>query len=273
LGEGSLLSIFEELGHFFSRSSAERAQDDPPSNEIFRGTGAGLEERTGMSQSRYILLVDDEPAITESLAYALSREGFRSQAAGSLAEATQLLHKEEPALIILDLMLPDGNGLDWLRALRSQHRQPVIILSSHDEAIDRIIGLEMGADDYVDKPFSPREIVARVRAVLRRVAPQEGEVSAPRLRIDSDRYQAWGQGQALNLSRTEFELLQVFIARPGQVFPRGLLLDKIWGPNVVVSTRTVDVHIKSLRKKLVATGLPAETIETVRGVGYRLAEP
>ncbi len=168
-------------------------------------------------------------------------------------------------------MLPDGNGIDWLRSLRQRSDVPVIILSSHDEPVDHIVGLEVGADDYVGKPFSPRAVVARVRAVLRRARPDAigGE---ERLRIDADKRLAWAEGQALSLSRTEFDLLAVFLGAPGRVYERDMLLTKVWGPEVTVTERTVDVHVKGLRKKLVEAGLSAETIETVRGVGYRLAE-
>lgn len=224
-----------------------------------------------------ILLVDDEPAITDSLGYALDRAGFATRAARTLAEADRALAEAAPALVILDLMLPDGNGLDWLRARAESDRVPVIILSSHDDPVEHIVGLELGADDYIDKPFSPREVVARVRAVLRRAAPpaaaDEPAPPAPAgLRLDPERREAWAGATELGLSRTEFDLLAVFIAAPGRVWERGQLLDRAWGPDVAVTERTVDVHIKALRKKLVAAGLPAETIETVRGVGYRLAD-
>jgi two-component system catabolic regulation response regulator CreB len=220
-----------------------------------------------------VLLVDDEPAITESLAYALSRAGYQTRTAGSLAAAEAAL-ATEPALIILDLMLPDGNGLDWLRALRARSDLPVIILSSHDDSVDHIVGLEVGADDYVGKPFSPREVVARVRAVLRRsvTAGERPRSEGPRLSVDPETRRAFANGREIPLSRTEFDLLAAFVGAPGRVFERDHLLDKVWGPDVVVAERTVDVHVKTLRKKLVEAGLPAETIETVRGVGYRLAE-
>ncbi|MCB9545725.1 MAG: response regulator transcription factor [Myxococcales bacterium] len=220
-----------------------------------------------------ILLVDDEPAITESLAYALERGGLDSLIAPTLAEAERLVREHPVDLVILDLMLPDGNGLDWLRALRQRSRLPVIILSSHDDAVEHVVGLEVGGDDYVDKPFSPREMVARVRAVLRRVQPEpEARGDGAPIRLDADRREAWANGQRLTLSRQEFDLLAVFVAAPGRVFERDMLLDRAWGPEIAITERTVDVHVKALRKKLVAAGLSAETIETVRGVGYRLAE-
>jgi len=219
-----------------------------------------------------ILLVDDEPAITESLAFAFGRAGFETEAASTLARATAALSNGTFDFIILDLMLPDGNGLDWLREFRGQSNLPVIILSSHDESVDQIVGLEVGADDYVSKPFSPREVVARVRAVLRRIEPRTTPVEEAQLRLEADRRKAWAGDVELGLSRTEFDLLNVFIRAPGRVYERGHLLSRVWGPDVAVTERTVDVHIKALRKKLVAAGLPASTIETVRGVGYRLSE-
>ena len=254
-----------------------------------------------------VLLIDDEPAITESLDYAFRRAGFEPHAAHSLAAAEALRAAYPPDIVVLDLGLPDGQGLDWLRALRlGGDSTPVIILSSHDEAVDHIVGLEVGADDYVDKPFSPREVVARARAVLRRTGERTagpgGPTSSPmgspaaitgfgaasavppggispsgassgvRLRVDEARRQAWAFGIEVHLSRTEFDLLVVFLASPGIVFGREQLLDRVWGPDVAVTDRTVDVHIKSLRRKLAGAGLDGEVRETVRGVGYRLAE-
>ena len=222
-----------------------------------------------------ILLVDDEPAITESLAYVLGRSGFEAVCAASLAEADRaLLATPDVDLIILDLVLPDGNGMDWLRTLRLRSRRPVIILSSHDDPVDHIVGLEIGADDYINKPFSPREVVARVRAVLRRVGPPAEAAARPTaapLVMDVERRQAVANGVTLSLSKTEFDLLTALSQAPGRVFEREHLLEKVWG-DTAVTERSVDAFIKSLRKKLVEAGLPAETIETVRGVGYRLAE-
>jgi two-component system catabolic regulation response regulator CreB len=219
-----------------------------------------------------VLLIDDEPAITESLAFALGRAGFETETASSLAKAEAALAVGRFDLVILDLMLPDGNGLDWLRGFRGRSGLPVIILSSHDESVDHIVGLELGADDYVGKPFSPREVVARVRAVLRRLSARRTSAESTSLRLEPDRRQAWAAGVELGLSRTEFDLLLVFTGSPGRVYERGHLLTLVWGPDVAVTERTVDVHIKALRKKLVSAGLPAGTIETVRGVGYRLSE-
>lgn len=220
-----------------------------------------------------ILLVDDEPAITESIAYALERVGFETVAASDLATADLQLETASIDLIVLDIVLPDGNGLDWLRTFRGRARTPVIILSSHDETVDHVVGLELGADDYIGKPFSPREVVARVRAVLRRGrAPYTDRSHVAGMVIDRDKRQVTVGTHQLNLSRIEFEILNMLADAPGRVYDREQILTRVWGPEVVVTERTVDVHIKSLRKKLVAADLPADTIETVRGVGYRLAE-
>jgi two-component system catabolic regulation response regulator CreB len=225
-----------------------------------------------------VLLVDDEPAIRESLAFALKRDGFAIAEAASLRDAEQRISGTD--LVILDLVLPDGSGLDFLRNLRTRSDVPVIVLTSRDEETDRVVGLEMGADDYVLKPFSPREVVARVRAVLRRVRgdrPQpetvEPAIEGPgRLRVDPRTRRASIGDTELALSRTEFNLLAAFLRAPGRVFERGQLLDAVWGADVVVGDRTVDVHVKALRRKLMDAGGDPKLLETVRGVGYRLKD-
>jgi two-component system catabolic regulation response regulator CreB len=224
-----------------------------------------------------ILVVDDEPAIRESLAFALKRDGFAIAEAASLREAQQQL--EGADLVILDLVLPDGNGLDFLRALRAKSDVPVIVLTSRDEETDRVVGLEMGADDYVLKPFSPREVAARVRAVLRRAggkSAQPDEEKALRgpggLVVDPRTRKAAVGTRDLALSRTEFNLLAAFLRSPGRVFERSQLLDTVWGSDVVVGDRTVDVHVKALRRKIEEAGGDPRILETVRGVGYRLRD-
>jgi two-component system catabolic regulation response regulator CreB len=224
-----------------------------------------------------ILVVDDEPAIRESLAFALKRDGFAIAEAASLREAQQRL--EGADLVLLDLVLPDGNGLDFLRALRAKSDVPVIVLTSRDEETDRVVGLEMGADDYVLKPFSPREVAARVRAVLRRAggkSAQPDEEKALRgpggLVVDPRTRKAAVGTRDLALSRTEFNLLAAFLRSPGRVFERSQLLDTVWGSDVVVGDRTVDVHVKALRRKIEEAGGDPRILETVRGVGYRLRD-
>jgi two-component system catabolic regulation response regulator CreB len=229
-----------------------------------------------------VLVVDDEPAIRESLAFALKREGVGVLEAASLKEARALLD-EQADLIILDLVLPDGNGLDFLRALRAGSDVPVIVLTSRDDETDRVLGLEMGADDYVLKPFSPREVAARVRAVLRRAGksaqPQNGgaaeedrAVQVGTLSLDPRTRKAAVAKRDLPLSRTEFNLLAVFLGSPGRVFERSQLLEAVWGSDVVVGDRTVDVHMKALRRKIEEAGGDPRVLETVRGVGYRLRD-
>jgi len=221
-----------------------------------------------------ILLVDDEPAIRESLAFALRRDGFDVEQAGSLREARNLTEAAE--LVILDLVLPDGNGLEFLRSLRSRSDVPVIVLTSRDEETDRVVGLELGADDYVIKPFSPREVAARVRAVLRRASkaaqPEEQPVRAGALSLDASTRKAAIADRELLLSRTEFNLLSLFLRSPGRVFERSQILDSVWGSEVVVGDRTVDVHVKALRRKIEEAGGDPRMLETVRGVGYRLRD-
>jgi two-component system catabolic regulation response regulator CreB len=221
-----------------------------------------------------ILIVDDEPAIRESLAFALRRDGFDVAQAATLREARTMAARTD--LVILDLVLPDGNGLEFLRSLRGHSDVPVIVLTSRDEETDRVVGLEIGADDYVLKPFSPREVAARVRAVLRRVAraeePEEKPLRSGLLFLDARTRKAAVGERELALSRTEFNLLALFLGSPGRVFERGQILDAVWGTDVVVGDRTVDVHVKALRRKLEEAGGDPRVLETVRGVGYRLRD-
>jgi two-component system response regulator RegX3 len=223
-----------------------------------------------------VLVIDDEPAIRESLAFALRRDGFGIAEAATLRDAEQ--RSAGADLLILDLVLPDGSGLDFLRGLRARSDVPVIVLTSRDEETDRVVGLEMGADDYVLKPFSPREVVARVRAVLRRFRgdrqpSEEPALEGPAgLRVDPRTRRAALGKTELALSRTEFNLLAAFLRAPGRVFERSQLLDAVWGSDVVVGDRTVDVHVKALRRKLTEAGGDPKLLETVRGVGYRLRD-
>jgi DNA-binding response OmpR family regulator len=216
------------------------------------------------------MIVEDEPAIAESLDYALRREGFETQTAATYAKADA--QRSWPALIILDLMLPDGNGRDLLRTLRAEGRAtPVIVLSSREGEADRVSALEGGADDYVTKPFSPREVVARVRAVLRRLSPSEPAPAEPALAVDPSERQASYGGRTLELTRVEFDLLAALGEQPGKVYTRSEFIDRVWGSGFAITDRTIDSHIKSLRRKLSDSGAPLGLIQTVRGVGYRIA--
>ena len=231
-----------------------------------------------------ILVVEDEPAIAESVAYALRRDGFDAVTAGDIAAAGQAV--DGTHLILLDLMLPDGSGFDLIHRWRHAGIEtPIIVLSSRDDEADRIAALESGADDYVTKPFSPREVVARVRAVLRR-SQQASEVALaatapvavatpvalePLLRVDEGTRRAFLNGLEVELTRVEFDLLKSMLVEPGRVYTRARLIDSVWGDGFAISDRTVDSHIKSLRRKVAEAGGDPGLIETVRGVGYRIA--
>jgi two-component system catabolic regulation response regulator CreB len=220
--------------------------------------------------SETILIVEDEPAIAESLAYALEREGFTTHTAHDFSTAWSLRNGAQ--LMVLDLMLPDGNGVDLLGQMRAEgSRTPVIVLSSREAEADRVGALEAGADDYVTKPFSPREVVARIRAVLRR-AVRGGSSSHAPLTVHPLRRRATVAGEPLDLTRVEFDLLSVLLTAPGQVYTRAELIDRVWGAGFRITDRTIDSHIKSLRRKVADAGGHANWIETVRGVGYRLGE-
>lgn len=243
-------------------------------------------QSNGQSDLPLILIIDDEPAIAESLSYSLKAAGFAALSASSLSEASRLIehHSEAIQLVILDLILPDGHGFDWLRSLRTTSLLPVVILSSHDDEVEHIVGLELGADDFIDKPFSPREVVARIRAVLRRSATSSSLNSrvhphpTPALHdhrgavvIDYDQHRIFVDRGLLELSQLEFALFDALFNAAGRVLSRTELLKLVWGVNVSVSERTVDVHITSLRKKW-AEQSTEPLIETVRGIGYRLAD-
>ncbi len=222
-----------------------------------------------------IVVVEDEPAIAESVAYSLERDGYTVSTAATVADARTLVDNAD--LVVLDLILPDGDGIDILRQLRQTgQRAAVIVLSSRDAEADRILALEMGADDYVTKPFSPREVVARVRAVLRRTsigaAADLNQGPALPLRIDRETRRAVVYKQGLDLTRVEFDLLATLLDVPGRVYTRAQLIDRVWGDGFALSDRTVDSHVKLLRRKIGEAGGNADWIETVRGVGYRVVE-
>lgn len=227
-----------------------------------------------------VMILEDETAIRELLSFICEKEGWRTIKAGSLQEADQTIKKIKPDLILLDVMLPDGSGFDWLIRLKreeSTREIPVIMLTARGDEIDRVQGLESGADDYVVKPFLPRELIARIRVVLRRNhAPSTVDTitddHADRLNrgplmLDESRFEASVEGEVLKLSVKEFRLLYLFAKHPGRVLSRAQVLNAIWG-NQIVDLRTVDVHMLRLRKAL--SGTAAENmLETVRGVGYR----
>ena len=223
-----------------------------------------------------ILLVEDETAITEPLAEALEREGFSARVAGTAAEALRMAGSRQPDLVLLDIGLPDGSGLDVCRTLRERGDVPVIMLTAHGSEADRVAGLELGADDYVVKPFSAREVTARVRAVLRRASDGGGRGEAivvGELRLEPDRHTASLAGEALELSRKEFELLRALMERAGSVITRQALIEEVWDMNWFGSTKTLDVHMSGLRKKLGDDAADPRYIHTIRGVGFRFAAP
>jgi two-component system, OmpR family, response regulator RegX3 len=229
-----------------------------------------------LGRKRRILLVEDEESITAPLSEALSREGFDTSVTGSASAALGLAKQVRPDLVLLDVMLPDGSGFDVARELRRDSRVPIIMLTARGEEADRVAGLELGADDYVVKPFSARELVARVRAVLRRVAETgerraEGAIVIGDLRLDADRRSTTLQGRELELSRKEFDLLRLLMENAGSVVTRERLIDEVWDTNWFGSTKTLDVHVSGLRKKLGDDSNAPRYIHTVRGVGFRFA--
>jgi two-component system, OmpR family, response regulator RegX3 len=223
---------------------------------------------------RTILLIEDEEAISEPLAAALAREGFEPLVAGTAAAGLELFEKCSPDLVLLDVMLPDGDGRDLLRRIRETSRTPVVMLTARGEETDRVLGLELGADDYVTKPFSAAELAARVRAVLRRAggdAPQaEGTLlEAGDVRMNLETHTAERAGEPLDLTVKEFELLRVLLERAGKLVRRDELVHEVWDPAWFGSTKTLDVHVSALRKKLGDDPAAPRYIHTVRGVGFR----
>ncbi|MGH9276869.1 MAG: response regulator [Acidimicrobiales bacterium] len=214
-----------------------------------------------------VLVVEDEPAIAEAVVTRLRSEGFEAQSVGDGAEAVELCRRLKPDLVVLDLMLPGLDGLEVCRRIQAERRVPVVMLTARDEETDLVIGLSVGADDYVTKPFSPRELVARIRAVLRRVGDaQDGVVLRHGgLELDASTRRVRRAGAEVHLTPTEFDLLAHLLARPGVVFGREQLLLDVWGYKDGTGPRTVDSHIRSLRRKL-GDG----AIRTVHGVGYGL---
>jgi len=225
--------------------------------------------------SATILVVEDEPSIQELIAASLRHAGHRVLCADSAEQAAHRVAETLPDVVLLDWMLPGMSGIQYARRLRSVARTrdlPIIMLTARGEEHDKIAGLEAGADDYLSKPFSPRELLARIKAVLRRRAPQmtEDNVEVDGLRLDPLTHRVSGQGRSLDLGPTEFRLLHFFMTHPERVHSRALLLDQVWGDHVFVEERTVDVHIRRLRAGLEASGHD-RLIQTVRGSGYRFS--
>jgi len=225
-----------------------------------------------------ILIVEDEPGIADTLQYALRTDGFEPAWVPSAEAALAAVAQREPALVILDVGLPDLNGFELFKQLRARIDVPVVFLTARGDEIDRVVGLELGADDYIAKPFSPRELVARVRNVLRRSArpaapaAAAAAATAAAFEVDDGKRQIRFYGKALELSRYEFGLLRALAKRPGHVYTRDALLQLVWDDATESLDRTVDAHVKTVRAKLKAVAPTLEPIRTHRGVGYALAE-
>lgn len=236
-----------------------------------------------MTPTPLVLLLEDDPAIARTVCYALERDGIRSTHSLLLADAQQQWRSQHFDALLLDVGLPDGNGLDWLRSLRNQGcTTPMLVLSARGEEMDRVLGLELGADDYLTKPFSPRELVARTRALLRRVqqfstpnrplAQATSAKAAPIFEVDNTGQCARLRGQLLDLTRREWQLLQCLLASKGRILSRDHLLNTVWGSDSDSTDRTVDTHIKTLRAKLRAVAPDGDFITTHRGMGYSLRQ-
>jgi two-component system response regulator RegX3 len=227
---------------------------------------------------RTILMVEDEPSITTPLTEALEREGFESAVARTAEEGISLAADLGPELVLLDVTLPDGSGFDVCRELRRDSEVPIIMLTARGEETDRIVGLEVGADDYVVKPFSARELVARIRAVLRRARPAEppagdGALEVGDVRLDPARHEVTRAAEPVELTRKEFEVLRLLMRNAGAVVSREQLIEDVWDVNWFGPTKTLDVHVSALRKKLGDDPAAPRYVHTVRGVGFRFAAP
>ena len=226
-----------------------------------------------------MLLIDDEESVQRMLTVALERDGFQVVGALDAASGLAAFARHAPDVVLLDVMLPDVSGREVCRRLRSESNVPIIMLTALDDEIDKVVGLELGADDYITKPFGLRELRSRVRAVLRRasLAPSGREESGDRVvhagvELDRGRRTVEADGRDVQLTYVEFELLATLMATPGRVFSRGQLLDAIWGSSDYRDQRTIDVHVRHLREKLERDPAVPERIITVRGVGYRFAD-
>lgn len=228
-----------------------------------------------------VLVIEDEENLLEALRYNLEREGYQVHTAADGGDGLELARKLNPSLVLLDIMLPTLDGFEVCRILRRESEVPILILTAKGEEVDRVVGLELGADDYITKPFSIRELVARVRNTLRRAqyldaGPPPAAATEPdayrmgNLEIDLNRHEARLAGTPLNLKPKEFDLLALLTANPGRAFTRDQILEKVWGYDYVGQTRTVDVYVSWLREKLQADPTTAHSIVTIRGVGYRL---
>jgi two-component system phosphate regulon response regulator PhoB len=220
-----------------------------------------------------VLIVDDDPDIVRLVTYNLSHAGYEVQSAETGRKALELVQKQPPDLIVLDLMLPDVDGMEVCRTLRQQlpsRRIPILMLTARGEEIDRVVGFELGADDYVSKPFSPRELVLRIKSILRRVGKDRTDVMhSGRIQVFPERRQCFIGDSLISLTAKEFDLLHELMKARGNVLTRDVLMDRVWGYHGDATSRTLDTHVRRLREKL---GNDGNCVETVRGVGYRIAE-
>jgi len=222
-----------------------------------------------------ILVVEDEASISEPLAEHLERDGFDVEVASTLEAAREAFHRIEPDLVLLDVMLPDGDGRDLCRDIRKESEVPIIMLTARGEEIDRVLGLELGADDYVVKPFSARELTARIRAIMRRGRASERKtaIEIGELRLDPSARTLTKSGEPVELAAREFDLLLMLMAHAGEVVKREDIMDEVWDPHWFGPTKTLDVHISWLRKKIEGDPGDPRYITTVRGVGFRFISP
>jgi two-component system response regulator RegX3 len=224
-----------------------------------------------------VLVVEDEPSLVEALEFGLAEEGFEVVSANDGEASLAVFERERPDIVLLDLMLPTLSGTEVCKRIRSHSKTPIIMLTARDSEIDKVVGLEVGADDYVTKPFSMRELLARVKAVLRRSGEDHAHdgtrvVEVSGVRVDPERYEVSVRGQTAELPPKEFSLLEVLVRNAGRVLTRELLIDRIWGADYVGDTKTLDVHIKRLRGKVEQDPHDPQLIQTVRGVGYKFRD-
>jgi two-component system, OmpR family, response regulator RegX3 len=221
-----------------------------------------------------VLVVEDEDSFSDALSYMLRKEGFEVSVAATGTQALTEFDRTGADIVLLDLMLPEMSGTEVCRQLRTKTNVPIIMVTARDAEIDKVVGLEIGADDYVTKPYSPRELVARIRAVLRRNANESVEIAAPTLsagpvRMDVERHVVSVSGEAVPLPLKEFELLELLLRNAGRVLTRGQLIDRVWGADYVGDTKTLDVHVKRLRSKIEPEPSAPRYLITVRGLGYK----
>jgi two-component system response regulator RegX3 len=223
-----------------------------------------------------VLIVEDETSFSEAISFLLGKEGFETDIAENGRVALELFKSHSYDLVLLDLMIPEVSGIDVCRAIRTTSMVPIIMLTAKDSEVDKVVGLELGADDYVTKPYSSRELVARIKAVLRRGIPDSADADsnsaiqvAGRIRMDVERHQVTVNDVLINLPLKEFELLEFLLRNEGRVLTRGQLIDRVWGGDYYGDTKTLDVHIKRLRSKIEEDPANPQLIQTIRGLGYK----